>query len=89
MVRTALLTLWVFALSAPAALAVEGHDGGQGTWGEANDKVVTNFAFIVIAGFPVLILVLSLLYNRLEHKRMDRWEAHRARERRAAERGGW
>ena len=37
MVRTALFTLWLLALSAPAALAHPGKDGGEGTWGE-NDR---------------------------------------------------
>ena len=54
MVRTALLTLWFLALSAPAALAAPGHDGGKAV-GPTNDKVVTNAGFILIAGFPVLI----------------------------------
>jgi len=52
MVRTALLTLWVLAMSAPVALAAPGHDGGEGTFGPADDKVVTNAGFLVIAGFP-------------------------------------
>ena len=43
--RTSLLTLALLALSAPAALA---HDGGEGLWGETNDKVVTNAGFILI-----------------------------------------
>ena len=37
--QTALLTLSLFALTAPVALAAEGHDGGEGLWGETNDKV--------------------------------------------------
>jgi hypothetical protein len=89
MVRTALLTLWMLALSAPAALAAEGHDGGQGTWGEADDKVVTNAAFLIIAAFPVLIAVLSLLYHVLENRRLGRLSAAKARRARADQRGGW
>ena len=34
-----LLTLTFLALIAPAALAAEGHDGGEGLWGETDDKV--------------------------------------------------
>ena len=49
------LTALALALSAPAALAAEGHDGGEGWWGETNDKVVTNAGFIIIAAFPVLV----------------------------------
>src|SRR3954465_2017482 len=89
MVRTALLTLWMLALSAPLALAAEGHDGGEGTWGETNDKIVTNAGFLIIAGFPVLVAVLSLLYHHFEHRRLDRLAAAKARTARADRRGGW
>ena len=53
---------------APAALA---HDGGQGWWGETNDKVVTNAGFILIVFFPVFIFLMSMLQGHLE-KRKDR-----------------
>jgi len=89
MVRTALLTLWVLALGAPAALAAPGHDGGEGTFGPADDKVVTNAGFLVIAGFPVLIAVLSLLYHVTEKRRQGRLAAAKARAARADQRGGW
>ena len=86
MVRTAFLTLWLLALSAPVALA---NDGGQGTWGEANDKVVTNAGFILIIGFPLLVLLLSIAYSKLENRRLRRLEAAKARSARADLRGGW
>ena len=89
MVRTALLTLWLLALSAPAALAYPGEDQGGGWWVPANDKVVTNAGFILILGFPVLVLVLSLLYNKMEKRRLDRLSAAKARKTRADLRGGW
>ena len=71
MVRTALLTLWLLALGAPAALAAPGHDGGNGTYGPANDKVVTIAGFILIFGIPILILLLTMLQSSLD-KRKDR-----------------
>jgi hypothetical protein len=89
MVRTALLTLWVLALSAPVALAAPGHDGGEGTFGPADDKVVTNAGFLIIAGFPILVAVLSLLYHHYEHRRLARLAAAKARTARADQRGGW
>jgi hypothetical protein len=89
MARTALLTLWFLALAAPAALAAAGHDGGEGTYGPADDKVVTNAGFILIAGFPLLVLVLSLIQNRLEKRKDRRLAAARARRARADLRGGW
>jgi hypothetical protein len=65
-------SLLLLALLAPAALARVGHDAGQGTYGEANDKVVTNAGFIVIIFFPLLVLLLSLLQNALEKRKARR-----------------
>ena len=79
MVRTALLTVWLLALTAPAALAYPGEDQGNGWWVPANDKVVTNAGFILIIGFPILVFLLSLAYNRLEQRRLDRLSADKAR----------
>jgi hypothetical protein len=80
-------TLVTVLLLAPAALA---FDGGQGTYGETNDKVVTNAGFILIAFFPTFILLMSLLQWRLDKRKQRRKEAHKAL---AADedrwRGGW
>ena len=65
-------SLVLLGLLAPAALARVGHDGGQGTYGEADDKVVTKAGFIVIIFFPVLILLLSLLQNALDKRKARR-----------------
>jgi hypothetical protein len=86
--RTALLTIALFALMAPAALA-SNHDGGEGWWGETNDKVITFAGFIVIAAFPTLILILSLIQWRLDKRKDRRLAAARARRQRADMRGGW
>ena len=72
----------------PAALA-GAPDGGQGTYGEADDKVVTNFGFIVIAFFPTLILLLSLLQWRLDKRRDARKAAAKRRGSAAEWHGGW
>ena len=84
--RLALATVLAFALLAPAALA---HDGGQGTYGEVNDKVTTNAGFIVIGFFPLFILVMSLLQWRLDKRKQHRMAAKRARSTGAEWRGGW
>jgi membrane protease YdiL (CAAX protease family) len=84
--RTAVLTLAAVLLSAPAALA---HDGGEGWWGETNDKVVTNAGFVVIAAFPLVILLASLLQWRLDKRKDRRKAAEKARRARADLRGGW
>jgi hypothetical protein len=81
-------TVLLLVLLAPAALA---HDGGQGTYGEANDKVVTNAGFILIAFFPLFVATMSLIQWRLE-KRKDRRKAA-AKALRSGDtarlRGGW
>jgi hypothetical protein len=76
----------LLALLAPAALA---HDGGQGLWGETDDKVVTNVGFILIGAFPLLILGLSLLQGTLDKRKKARWKAQKGRARRPEWRGGW
>jgi hypothetical protein len=65
--KTLLLSISLLALSAPMAFA---QASGEGSYGSVNDKTTTNTAFIVIAFFPLLVLVISLLQWRLE-KRKD------------------
>ena len=67
--KTLFLTIALLALSAPMAFA---QASGEGAYGETDDKVVTNAAFIVIAFFPVLILLVSLLQWRLEKRKDER-----------------
>jgi len=86
--RTIVLTTVFFALLAPAALAGD-HDGGEGLWGETNDQVVTYAGFALIVGFPILILILSLIQNRLEKRKDRRLAAAKARKARVDLRGGW
>ena len=83
------LTALLLALSAPAALAAEGHDGGEGLWGETSDKIVTNAGFIIIASFPLLVFLLSMLQWRLDKRKDARKRAAKARRARADMRGGW
>jgi len=80
---TALLLL---ALAAPTALA---HDGGQGWYGEANDVVVTNAGFIVIAFFPLFIFAMSVLQWRLDKRKERRKAAAKSLAGEQAWRGGW
>ena len=83
------LTALLFVLSAPVALAAEGHDGGEGWWGETNDKIVTNAGYIIIGAFPLLVFVLSMLQWRLDKRKDARKRAAKARRARADMRGGW
>jgi hypothetical protein len=84
--KTTLLTLCLLLATAPVALA---HDGGEGLYGETNDKVITEAGFVIIAAFPLLIMVLALLQHRLEKRKDARLAAARARKARADQRGGW
>ena len=91
-VWSTLTTTVVFlALTAPVALAQSagGHDGGEGWWGETNDKVVTNFGFLLIAFFPLFIFVMSMLQYRGDKRKERRKAAEKARKARADLRGGW
>jgi putative copper export protein len=55
-------------LAAPAALA----DNGVGLAGPTTDKTVTFFCFGVIAFFAILVIVLTLLQERLERRKEQR-----------------
>jgi hypothetical protein len=65
----ALLSAWAMMLvTAPVALASE----GAGLAGPTTDKTVTFFCFGVIAFFASLVIVLSLIQNRLEKRKEQR-----------------
>ena len=76
----------VLALLPAVALA---HDGGQGWYGTVDDKVTTNAGFIVIAFFPLFILLMSLLQWRLEKRKYARKAAAKRRAGAAEWHGGW
>ena len=73
---------------APEALASR-QNGGQGWYGETNDKVITNAMFIVIAFFPTLILVLSLIQWRLDKRKHAKMDAAKRRAVNSDWHGGW
>jgi hypothetical protein len=50
---------------APAAFAAD----GVGVYGRTDDKVVTFFAFGVIAFFAILVITLSLIQIRLDNRK--------------------
>jgi hypothetical protein len=81
-------TVAALLLLAPVALA---HDGGEGTYGETNDKVVTNAGFLLIAFFPLFVALMSLLQWSLEKRKERRKAARHALEsgRAPSWRGGW
>jgi hypothetical protein len=63
---SALALVGVLALAvAPVAMAAD----GVGLYGRTDDKVVTFFAFGVIAFFAILVIVLSVIQIRLENRK--------------------
>jgi hypothetical protein len=83
------LALVVLFVLAPMALGLDRIDGGEGTYGETSDVVVTNVGFILIGFFPTLILLLSLLQWRLDKRKEARKLAAKRRAGAAEWRGGW
>ena len=81
-----LLAVALLLVLAPAALA---HDGGEGTYGPANDKVVTNAGFILIAFFPLFVFAMSMLQGALDRRKERRKAVHKALAREERVRGGW
>jgi heme/copper-type cytochrome/quinol oxidase subunit 2 len=86
---TALLVFGVALLTfAPAAAAHVAADG-EGWYGETNDKVITNSMFLVIAFFPTVIVVFSLVQWRLDKRKHARMDAAKRRAANSDWRGGW
>ena len=83
---TLVSTIALLALLAPVALA---QNSGEGTYGETDDKVVTNAGFILIAAFPTIILLASLLQWRVVKRKEARKRAHKASGGDDRWRGGW
>jgi hypothetical protein len=61
----ALVALGGLLVLAPGAMAAD----GVGLWGRTDDRVITFWAFAVIAFFAILVIVLSLIQIRLEGRK--------------------
>lgn len=84
-----LLNVTALLVLAPLALADASNDHGEGWYGETNDLAITYAGFILIAAFPLIILINSLILWRLEKRKDARKTAAKARAARADVRGGW
>jgi hypothetical protein len=73
-------------LLAPAALA---HDGGEGLYGQTDDKVTTAAGFILILFFPTFIFVASMIQGRLEKRKDAHKAAAKARAKSTEWQRGW
>jgi hypothetical protein len=65
----ATVALALALLLAGPALA---SDGGEGLYGKADDKVITNFGFGLMIFFTVLVTVLSLLQGALAKRKKSK-----------------
>jgi uncharacterized membrane protein len=83
------LTVTTVTLLALVPDALARDNGGQGWYGETNDKVITNGMFLVIIFFPTLILVLSLIQWRLDKRKHAKTDAAKRRATNVDWRGGW
>lgn len=81
-----LLNIALLALLAPAALA---QNSGEGALGAVNDKDVTNAGFILIAFFPIFILLVSLWQWRMDKKKDAKKKALKAAGGDKRWSGGW
>ena len=72
--RRTLATVLFVCLAFAALVAAPGASAadGIGLAGPADDKLVTFFCFGVIAFFPILVIVLSLIQNKLEKRKDER-----------------
>jgi hypothetical protein len=84
--KTLLLSISLLALMAPVALA---QNSGEGKVGAIDDKDTTNAGFILIAAFPLFILLMSLLQWRLDKRKADRKKAIKAAGGDRRWQGGW
>jgi hypothetical protein len=78
--RRALTTATISATSlfllAPAALAREGTDNGEGLVGETDDKIITFFSLGVVLFFTAVVIIGTLIQNALEKRKAARKAAH-------------
>lgn len=82
-----LLTAVAILVLAPAALATA--HGGEGFYGETSDETITYAMYIVIAFFPTVIVVFSLIQGRLEKRKHARMASTKRRAANVDWRGGW
>jgi len=74
LVRLNLAVTVVLAVGLLAAAPAVAADG-VGLWGRTDDKVITLWAFAIIAFFPILVTVLTVVQSRRERRKQERRDA--------------
>ena len=77
------------SLTPTELVALARETGGQGWYGETNDKVITNGMFLVIIFFPTVIVIFSLIQWRLDKRKHAKMDATKRRAANVDWRGGW
>ena len=85
----AFMVVFVTTMFVLAPYAFARDDGGEGWYGETNDKSITNAMFFVIALFPTLIIIFSLIQWKLDKRKSAKLSAAKRRSVNADWRGGW
>jgi hypothetical protein len=70
--RACIATLSAWALALALAVPAMADEGGEGLYGKADDKVVTNFGFGLMIFFTLLITGLSLGQYLLEKRKRSK-----------------
>jgi hypothetical protein len=83
------LVVFVTTMLTIAPFAFARDDGGEGWYGETNDKVITNAMFVVIGFFPAIIIIFTLIQWRLDKRKHAKMDAVKRRAANADWRGGW
>jgi len=86
-IATLLLVAIAALILAPGALARA--YGGEGFYGETSDKTITYAMYIVIAFFPTVIVLFSVIEGRLEKRKHAKLTAAKRRAANVDWRGGW
>jgi uncharacterized membrane protein YidH (DUF202 family) len=74
LLRRTAAALCLAAVSLLALTPLAAAADGVGIYGRTDDKVVTFFAFGLMAFFTILVIVLSLIQIRLENRKQRRKE---------------
>jgi hypothetical protein len=67
--RAGIAAAFTLLTSLALALPAFADEGGEGLYGRADDKVVTNFGFGVMIFFTVLVIALSTIQHLLERRK--------------------
>jgi preprotein translocase subunit SecG len=63
--------------------------GGEGLYGPTNDVTITNAMFFLLALFPAIIIVLTILQGFADRRKHRKWEQEKLARAAEPSTGGW